>query len=134
MNNIFFRRLAGAAALTGAIGVIVGAFGAHSLKTRISSESLEVMKTGVQYLFIHVLACIFVVSLGWTDSGSKWLKGTGIFFLTGIVLFSGSLFVIGTSSLTGIEIGYFGMVTPIGGLCFIAGWAGLTLWAFRKGH
>jgi len=131
MNDKFFSRLAGIAALYGAIGVIMGAFGAHALKPRITPESLEVLKTGVLYLFIHSLASLLIALLSRMTGKMRLLKLAGIAFLLGITLFSGSLFVISTKTVTGIEIGFFGIVTPIGGLCFIIGWISLSIWGFR---
>ena len=131
MDDLFYRRLAALASLAAAIGVIVGAFGAHTLKTRIPLESLEVLKTGVLYLFIHSLACLLIVALPKSLPGNQSLKIAGLSFLIGIVLFSGSLFVISTQAITGIEIGVFGIVTPLGGLCFIVGWSCLFYWGFK---
>jgi len=132
MNDNYFRRLAAFAALLAAMGVIMGAFGAHALKSRIPPESLDVLKTGVLYLFIHALACLLLSTLPTGKTGERWLKFAGMTFLLGILLFSGSLFVISTKSVTGVEIGFFGIVTPIGGLCFILGWLSLSIWGFRK--
>jgi uncharacterized membrane protein YgdD (TMEM256/DUF423 family) len=131
LNDQFYQRLAGFASLAAAIGVIVGAFGAHSLKSRIPPESLEVLKTGVLYLFVHSLACLLIVALPKSQSGNQFLKISGLAFLAGIILFSGSLFVISTQTVTGIEIGAFGIVTPLGGLCFIVGWSCLVFWGLR---
>ena len=131
MDDVFYRRLAGLASLAAAIGVIIGAFGAHSLKAKIPIESVEVLKTGVQYLFIHALACLLIAALPKTQSGHRILKIAGLAFLIGIVLFSGSLFVISTQTVTGIEIGVFGIVTPLGGLCFIVGWICMVFWGMR---
>jgi uncharacterized membrane protein YgdD (TMEM256/DUF423 family) len=132
MNDRFFRRLAGFASLIGAIGVIVGAFGAHSLKSRIPPESLEVLKTGVQYLFVHVTACLAIAALsGIAGSDYRLLKISGLAFLIGILVFSGSLFILSTSAVTGIDINAIGIVTPLGGLCFITGWIGLAYWGLK---
>ena len=132
MNDRFFSRLAGIAALFSALGVIMGAFGAHALKTRITPESLEVLKTGVFYLFIHSVACLIIASLSRLPGNIRMLKLAGIGFLLGITFFSGSLFLISTKTITGIEIGFFGIVTPIGGLCFITGWISLAIWGFKS--
>ena len=131
MDDLFYRRLAGLASLAAAIGVIVGAFGAHTLKTKIPPESLDVLKTGVLYLFVHSLACLLIVALPKSPSGNRLLRIAGFAFLTGIVLFSGSLFVISTQAVTGIEIGVFGIVTPLGGLCFIVGWSCIVYWGMK---
>ena len=131
MNDFFYRRLTGLAALTAAIGVMMGAFGAHALKSRISPESLDVLKTGVLYLFIHALACLLIANFLHQQTYQRWLKISGVAFLIGILLFSGSLFLISTREVTGLTIGTIGIATPIGGLCFIAGWISLALWGLK---
>ena len=131
MNDRFFSRLAGIAALFSGFGVIMGAFGAHALKSRIPPESLEVLKTGVLYLFIHSLACLLVSSLGRIQGKNRLLKLAGVAFIIGIILFSGSLFIISTKAVTGIDIGFFGVLTPMGGLCFIVGWVSLSVWGLQ---
>lgn len=126
MNNSFFNRLQSVAGAIGAIGVIFGAFGAHFLKSRLDASNLETIKTGVLYLFIHALAILVVCVIGKQHQGSRLLRMAGISFITGIIMFSGSLFIIGTSSLTGFPSSYIGFITPLGGLCFIFGWVFLT--------
>ncbi len=126
MNDSFYNRLQSVAGAMGAIGVIFGAFGAHFLKTRLNAGDLETIKTGVLYLFIHALATFVVCVIAKQQQGSRLLRMAGISFVTGIMMFSGSLFVIGTSSLTGFPSSYIGFITPLGGLCFILGWVFLT--------
>jgi uncharacterized membrane protein YgdD (TMEM256/DUF423 family) len=110
----------------------MGAFGAHALKDRLPEGSLEVIRTGVLYLFVHSLASLLTTvmtdRLGYTGA----IRYAGISFLAGVLLFSGSLFIIGTSPLTGIHSGVIGMMTPIGGFCFILGWLLWALWALRQ--
>ena len=132
MNHSFFSKLIGIAGIVGAIGVMMGAFGAHSLKAKISPEYMEVLKTGVLYLFIHVVAMMGTGILGFRSPASGMLRFAGIIFLTGIALFSGSLFLISTKEVTGVGIGALGFLTPLGGLCFIAGWISLAIWGFRN--
>jgi uncharacterized membrane protein YgdD (TMEM256/DUF423 family) len=131
MNKMFFNRLMAFASTLGAIGVMVGAFGAHFLKSRLPASDLETIKTGVFYLFIHVLAALFIFSFSQKDPSSRWLRVAGISFITGILLFSGSLFLLGTQSLTGWPVAAIGLATPLGGLCFIMGWAFLLFYAIR---
>jgi len=108
-------------ALAGFTGVALGAFGAHGLRARLSPDMLAVFETGVRYHLIHALAVLAVASV--LAHGGGWLFATaGWCFAAGIVLFSGSLYVL---ALTGITT--FGMVTPIGGLFFLAGWACLAV-------
>ncbi|MBK9981540.1 MAG: DUF423 domain-containing protein [Saprospiraceae bacterium] len=130
--NSFYRRLLAIGSLLGAFGVIFGAFGAHFLKNRLETPSLDIIRTGVLYLFIHVLVLLFVVILGIKDENSRLLRSAGIFFISGVILFSGSLFYIATESLTGLNIPFIGVLTPIGGLCFIIGWGMLSLYPFSN--
>lgn len=122
MNDSFFNRLQSIAATLGAVGVIFGAFGAHYLKSRLDVSQLETIKTGVLYLFIHTLATLFVCSRSKQYPDSRQLRIAGIAFVTGILMFSGSLFIIGTASLTGFPVSSIGFITPLGGLSFILGW------------
>lgn len=132
MNSNFYSKLLAIAAFFGVLGVCVGAFGAHFLKEKLDESSLEVLRTGVLYLFIHVIAILFVVVTGKNQPSSRLLKSAGILFGIGIFLFSGSLFLISTQSITGLTASYYGFVTPIGGLCFIAGWASLFVHAVSQ--
>lgn len=104
------------------LAVILGAFGAHGLKKIVPPETVTTFQTGVQYQMYHALAMIFVGMLfEKTDSGI--MKWAGICFIIGILLFSGSLYLItllkakNTVGLSGI-----GIITPFGGLFFVAGW------------
>ncbi len=130
--NSFYKRLLAIGSVLGAFGVIFGAFGAHFLKNRLETPSLDIIRTGVLYLFIHVLTLLFVVAIGLKDENSRLLRSAGIFFITGVFLFSGSLFYIATESLTGLNIPFIGVLTPIGGLCFIIGWSMLSMYTFSN--
>ena len=132
MNAKYYTMLLRTAAFFGFTGVVVGAFGAHYLKSKISVNDLDIIRTAILYLFIHTLAMLVIVVLGKRDELSRILKGAGVLFAIGIVLFSGSLFFIATRTLSGIEMSGIGMITPIGGLCFIAGWCLLFLYTFSK--
>ena len=132
MNSTFYRRLLSIASAFGAIGVATGAFGAHFLKSRLEASDLEIIKTGVLYLFIHTLATILVYTISRQGDQTRWLKLAGTAFLVGIGLFSGSLFVIGTSSLTGFPANWVGIATPLGGLCFIVGWISFSLHSLKS--
>lgn len=129
MKSTFYSKLIAIAATFGIIGVSFGAFGAHVLKSRLDVTSLEALKTGVLYLFIHVLATLGMALLSLSHPSSRLIRSAGVFFLVGIFLFSGSLFIISTSSLTGFPVSYIGFLTPLGGLCFICGWVALVLFA-----
>jgi len=103
------------------LGVALGAFGAHGLKNVLSEPMKAVYQTGVHYQLIHGLA-IFVVAWLSAKTGQPTVGAAGWFFVAGVVLFSGSLYAL---SLSGIRL--FGIITPLGGLCFLAGWACLFL-------
>ena len=107
--------------ILGFLGVAFGAFGAHSLRTRLSPEMLAVFETGVRYHMYHALALV-LTSLIVARAGGWLVVAAGWAFTAGIVLFSGSLYAL---ALTGVTT--FGAVTPIGGLAFLAGWACLAL-------
>ncbi len=127
MNNPFYNRLLAVASFLGALGVIAGAFGAHFLKSRLEVKDLETLKTAVLYLFVHVLVSLFICSIARSANPSRWLKIAGISFIIGIIFFSGSLFIIGTASLTQFPVSMIGIITPIGGLFFICGWIALAV-------
>ena len=113
--------------LAGFLGVGLGAFGAHGLKTRLSAEMLAVFETGVRYQMYHALA-LLVVSAAIGHLGSaRLLAGAGWLFVAGIVLFSGSLYAL---ALTGVST--LGAITPLGGLAFLGGWACLALFAAAR--
>ncbi|WP_018625986.1 DUF423 domain-containing protein [Niabella aurantiaca] len=113
------------AALSG-LGVILGAFGAHKLK-EIAPESVPTFQTGVQYQMYHALALILVAIL-FEKYPVKLMSWAGAAFLIGILLFSGSLYALAALKATGkVGLGGLGILTPIGGLFFIAGWVMLVL-------
>jgi uncharacterized membrane protein YgdD (TMEM256/DUF423 family) len=108
-------------AVLGALGVGLGAFGAHGLRGRLGPDMLAVFETGVRYHMYHALAIVLVAALAGRIE-SRWLPTAGWAFTAGIVLFSGSLY---TLALTGITI--LGAVTPLGGLAFLIGWGCLII-------
>ena len=105
-----------------AIAVILGAFGAHALKSLMAPDKLLVFETGVRYHFYHSFALILTGIL-YHAFPSKQSKLAVSFFITGIFLFSGSLYAIALLSINGGSIGPLGILTPIGGVFFILGWA-----------
>ena len=112
-------------ALFGFTGVGLGAFAAHGLKGQLSAEYLAVFQTGVHYQMLHALALLALAAL-WQRLGGRLLTAAGVCFCVGILLFSGSLYAL---TLSGI--GALGMITPVGGLMFLAGWFCLGLAAWR---
>jgi uncharacterized membrane protein YgdD (TMEM256/DUF423 family) len=108
-------------AVAGFVGVALGAFGAHALRVRLSADHLAVFETGVRYQLVHALALVLVGVLIGRRPG-RLAHAAGWCFTVGIVLFSGSLYVLVLTGTTAV-----GVVTPLGGLCFLAGWACLAL-------
>jgi uncharacterized membrane protein YgdD (TMEM256/DUF423 family) len=103
--------------INAALVVLLGAFGAHGLKERLTAEMLAVYQTGVHYHLFHALGLIAVGLVATQIPASAYLKWSGWLMLAGIVLFSGSLYVLSVSGLH-----WLGMVTPFGGLAFILSW------------
>jgi len=110
----------------GASGVLLGAFGAHALKTRIDERLLQVFETAVRYQMIHALALAIIAAL-YTSKESKFLERAAICFVIGITIFSGSLYALVASG-----IGLFGAVTPIGGVCLVMGWVFMGIDGFSR--
>ncbi len=118
MHKSFIR----AAALLGALAVALGAFGAHALRGKIADAAVSTFQTGVQYHFYHVLA-ILAAGILYKDFSNKLIVWAADLFILGIFLFSGSLYVL-TGLIAAAKPGFewVGIITPIGGLAFIAGW------------
>jgi uncharacterized membrane protein YgdD (TMEM256/DUF423 family) len=119
------RLFLAAAAISAAISVAAGAFGAHALKARLSPELLAVFETGARYEMYHAigLALAAWAASRFAAAPAAWAGGL---FLAGTVLFSGSLYALALTGVRGL-----GAVTPFGGLAFIAGWIALALSAVR---
>ena len=121
MDRFFF--LSGAVAAF--IAVALGAFGAHSLKTKLSADMLNIFEIGVRYQMYHALG---LLAVGWacTKWPGAWTNASGWLFVVGTVIFSGTLYAL---ALTGVR--WLGAITPIGGLAFLAGWLCLAWGAYR---
>jgi uncharacterized membrane protein YgdD (TMEM256/DUF423 family) len=121
MQNLFFALGSGLSLL----GVAFGAFGAHTLKSKLAPEMLETFEIAVRYQMYHSLG---LLAAAWAVSQwqNQLTAASGWCFLAGILIFSGSLYVL---SLTGIR--WLGAITPIGGLAFIVGWGCLVIAAIR---
>lgn len=107
-------------AITGFLGVALGAFGAHALRGKVPENLLSAYQTGVQYHLVHAAVLVALALYGKATSSSVGLPAT--LLLAGVVLFSGSLYAM---ALTGQS--RLGMITPLGGLCFLAGWVALAV-------
>lgn len=116
------------AALLGALAVAIGAFGAHGLKSMVGPEELVTFNTGVRYHFYHVFALgLAAVLFGNPNVREPWLRRAVGAWVIGIILFSGSLYLLTLQEYVGIPSAILGPITPIGGLFFIVGWVCLFL-------
>ena len=109
----------------GMLAVILGAFGAHGLKVVLTGESLTSYETGVRYQFYHAFLALIIANTSFFTDKTKnvvfWM------LLVGVLLFSGSIYLLTTSAITGVSIKSFGFVTPIGGVFLILAWLVLIL-------
>jgi uncharacterized membrane protein YgdD (TMEM256/DUF423 family) len=108
------------------LAVILGAFGAHALKARLDESVLKIYHTGVEYHFYHALGLILVGIIAMNISTNIWLKNSGWMMFAGIILFSGSLYLLSI-----FNVRWLGMITPLGGLLFIMAWLSLSIAIFK---
>ena len=114
-------------AVFGFLGVAIGAFGAHGLKNRLSPDMLAIFETGVRYQMYHVFALLIVAAAIGHAGSARLLTIAGWSFITGMVLFSGSLYALALTGISGL-----GAITPLGGLAFLVGWACLAIFAAAR--
>lgn len=114
------------AALNGLLAVLLGAFGAHALETRIHAELLATWNTSVQYHMFHTVALVGVALLQRDHPALASLRLSARLFIAGLVLFCGSLYLLALSGMR-----WLGMITPLGGLLFLAGWLVLAVTCYR---
>ena len=127
MNKLFIS----AGVILAALSVALGAFGAHGLKELVPAESIQTFQTGVQYQMYHALALVLTGVL-YEKFPSSFTRLAGKFFIAGIILFSGSLYVLVLLKATEtVGLSKIGIITPFGGLSFIAGWV-ILFFAVRK--
>lgn len=121
-------------AVSGAVSVILGAFGAHYLKSLLGDAAVKTFQTGVEYQFYHSLALVLTGVL-MLFKESKGLIRAGRLFLGGIALFSGSLYVLTLIKATGdVGLKSIGLITPLGGILFVAGWISLAFGVSGSTH
>lgn len=108
------------------LAVAAGAFGSHILKKMLSPELLSIFETGVKYHMYHALA-LFLVAILIRNENARLLTTSGWLFIAGTVIFSGSLYIL---SISGIK--WWGAITPLGGISFLAGWVCLIAYALQK--
>lgn len=115
------------AAILGALSVALGAFAAHALKEKLSPDAVSIFETGVRYQFYHVFA-LLAAGMLYGQFPNKFVRWSGILFIAGIILFSGSLYILTYFKGSGIQdYNWLGAITPVGGLAFIFGWIFLFL-------
>ena len=126
------KKFVTAGALLGAIAVALGAFGAHGLKKIVPVETVQTFQTGVQYQMYHALA-LLLTGLLYEKCYQKFARVAGILFIIGIILFSGSLYLLtaGKAAETS-SLDKAGIITPVGGVAFIVGWLFLFLAVMKK--
>ena len=107
--------------LNALLAVILGAFGTHGLRSRLTEDMLGIFQTGVQYHFYHALGLIAVGLIALNLPASVWFKWSGWLMFAGILLFSGSLYVLSITNLR-----WLGAITPFGGMAFILAWSALV--------
>jgi len=126
------RKITSVAALMGITAIILGAFGAHALKKQLSVEQLESFETGVKYQMYHAL---FLLFLGINTFLNAKVKTT-VFQLVvfGVFIFSGSIYLLTTKAITGVDFKFIGIVTPIGGVLLIMAWSVLfwNVWRAKR--
>jgi uncharacterized membrane protein YgdD (TMEM256/DUF423 family) len=122
MDRLFFA----IGALSGGLGVALGAFGAHGLRARLAADLLATFETGVRYQVYHALA-LLAVAWAVTRWPGSLTTAAGWFFVAGTVVFSGSLYLLAATGLR-----WLGAITPLGGVAFIAGWICLAVAALRR--
>lgn len=111
-----------------ALAVILGALGAHALKSELSASSLESFKTGVRYQMWHALALAFLSIVPPKGLSLKWVKSL---WILGVILFSGSIYLLSIAPLIDFNFGFLGPITPLGGLALILGWILLLINTLR---
>jgi len=123
---MFARAILVIAALLGAAAVLLGAFGAHALRDTLDERALAIWHTAVEYQFWHVLAAVAVALIA-RDGASTCLRIAAVAFIAGIALFSGSLYALALGAPRIV-----GVVTPFGGVAFVAGWIALSVHAWTQ--
>ena len=124
MNKLFWIKVV---AISGLLSVVIGAFAAHILEAVLTAKRMETLETAVQYQILHTLALLGLMGIDDKFLAMRWKKYAAGFFLLGMVLFCGSLYL-----LIATNISQLAMITPLGGLSFMIGWIMLLLAAVRE--
>jgi uncharacterized membrane protein YgdD (TMEM256/DUF423 family) len=123
------RKITSVAAFMGMTAIILGAFGAHALKKQLSIEQLGSFETGVKYQMYHALFLLFLSMNTFLNEKEK--KTVFQLVIFGVFFFSGSIYLLTTKAITGVDFKFIGIVTPIGGAFLIVGWS-ILLWNIWK--
>ncbi|MAV08357.1 MAG: hypothetical protein CMQ88_04045 [Gammaproteobacteria bacterium] len=124
MNKIFWIKVV---AISGLFSVVIGAFAAHILEAVLTAKRMDTLETAVQYQIFHTLALLGLMGIDDKLLARRWKKNAAGFFLLGMILFCGSLYL-----LIATNISQLAMITPLGGLSFMIGWIMLLLAAVRE--
>ena len=118
-----------AGSFLGLTAIILGAFGAHALKLKLSIEQLSSFETGVKYQIYHAL---FLLLLSFSNISEKVKKTVLYLVVDGVIIFSGSIYMLSTRQISGLELSFLGPITPIGGLLLISAWTILFIHFIKK--
>jgi uncharacterized membrane protein YgdD (TMEM256/DUF423 family) len=124
------KKIISTAAILGMIAIVLGAFGAHALKKVLSLEQLNTFETGVKYQMYHALFLLFVGSSQFVSEKAKKIILNLV--VVGVILFSGSIYLLATNDLTSFDFRTIGFLTPIGGLLLIIAWFWLFIDFMKK--
>lgn len=124
------KKILSTGAVLGFIAIILGAFGAHALKELLDVNQLASFETGVKYQMYHALFLLFLGGSNLVSDKAK--KSIYFLILSGVLLFSGSIYLLATKNISNINFSIIGIVTPVGGLLMIVGWAILFLNIIKK--
>lgn len=124
------KRILSTGAVFGFIAIILGAFGAHALKEVLDANQLTSFETGVKYQMYHALFLLFLGNSNLVSENAK--KSIYFLILSGVILFSGSIYLLATKNISNIDFSIIGILTPIGGLLMIIGWILLFLNIINK--
>jgi len=124
------RNLVALAAFFGFVAIVLGAFGAHAFKNVLTTEQLISFETGVRYQMYHALFLLLISQINVLTEKNK--RTIGILTTIGVFLFSGSIFLLATQSLSGINFKFLGPITPVGGLFLILSWILTAFYAMKQ--
>lgn len=122
------RKIIFLAGILGALGVVLGALGAHALKAVLTDNQLTTFEVGVRYQIYHAMFLLFVGSTSYLTDKTK--KTMAFLIAIGVLFFSGSIYLLSTNDLTSVDFKFLGPITPIGGLFLISGWLLVAVRAF----